>query len=112
MTYVQYRRNAERPSLQLWIFDDDGDLIDFGTGYTFELKIGVVGQAALLTKTLGITGAAGSGVEPTGAPNITVDWSAGELDISPGIHTWQLVCNTAATDRVFVGTIRIIDVIS
>ena len=112
MTVIQYRRSAERPSLQLWLLDDDGDLIDFSTGYTFQLKIGTVGSAALLTKTLGITGDTGSGTEPTGTPNITVSWSTGELDLAPSVYDWELTCNTAATDRVFAGRIRIVDIIT
>lgn len=109
---IQYRRSAERPSLQLWLLDDDGELIDFSTGYTFGFKVGLVGSAALLTKILGITGAAGSGTEPTGTPNVTISWSAAELDLTPGVYDWELTCNTAGTDRVFAGRIRIVDIIT
>jgi len=109
---IRYQRLAERPSLALWLLDDDGSLIDFSAGYTFELKIGTVGNAALLTKSAGITGAVGAGTEPTGTPNITITWGAGDLDITPGTYTWQLTTTTAATDRLFTGIFRIVDVIT
>lgn len=112
MTTIRYRRTAERPSLQLWLLDDDGNLIDFSSGYTFELKIGLLGSAALLTKTAGITGAAGAGTEPTGTPNVTIAWTTGELDLTPGVYNWQLTCTTAGTDRVFTGPIKIHDVVT
>lgn len=109
---LRYRRTAERPSLQLWLLDDDGTLIDLSSGYTFELKVGVTGSAALLTKTSGITGAVGAGIEPTGTPNATVAWSAGELDITPGTYDWQLTATTASADRVFTGLFQVLDVIT
>lgn len=109
---LQYHTTAERPSVSMWLQDDDGSLIDFSTGYTFSLKVGTPGSAAVLTKTTGIVGAAGAGVEPTGTPNITVAWSTGELAISPGIYTWQLTATSGGTDRLFEGTIRIDPVIT
>ena len=109
---IRYRRSAERPDLQLWIQDDDGDLIDFSSGYTFEVKIGQLGSAAALTKTLLITGAAGAGTEPTGTPNITIAWSAGELDLTPGYYDMQLTATTAGTDRVFNLPLQITDVVT
>ncbi len=97
---ITYPRGAERPALEIWWVDDDGGLIDFSTGYTFELKLGTPGSTAILTKTTGITGAAGAGVEPTGTPNITVAWAAGELDITPGGYVLQLVATTGGLDRI------------
>lgn len=107
-----YARSAERPSAQLWLFDDDGTLIDFSSGYTFSLKVGTRGTAALLTKTDGITGAAGAGTEPTGTANVAIAWTAGELDLTPGTYTWQLTATTGGLDRVFFGTIKITDIIT
>jgi hypothetical protein len=112
MKIIRYRRTAERPDLALWLLDDDGTLIDFSTGYTFQLKIGDPGSTALLTKTLNITGATGAGVEPTGTPNITIGWAAGELDITPGTYELQLTATTASADREFVMPIQIMDVIT
>lgn len=111
-TRLSYHKNAERPAAKLWLFDDDGTLIDFSSGYTFSFKIGVVGSAAVLTKTSNITGAAGSGTEPTGTPNVTITWTAGELALTPKVYTWQLVCSTGGVDRTFEGELEIRDVIT
>lgn len=111
MTTLRYARSAERPALKLWLLDEDGTLIDFSSGYTFSFKIGSLGTAALLTKTSGIIGAAGAGAEPTGTPNVTVTWTAGELNLNPGTYAWQLTATTSSLDRVFQGSIVIIDVI-
>jgi hypothetical protein len=107
-----YFKTADRPALKLWLLDDDGTIIDFSTGYTFSLKIGKLGATALLTKTSGITGAVGAGVEPAGTPNVQIVWTAGELALTAGIYEWQLTCTTAALDRVFGGRIQILDVIT
>lgn len=109
---IRYHTTAERPALEMWILDDDGTLIDFSTGYSFTLKIGNTGDTALLTKTTGITGAAGAGTEPTGTPNVSVAWTADELDITPGAYTLQLTATTGGLDRVFTTPIRITGVIT
>lgn len=112
MSKLSYRSTADRPAAKLWLTDDDGSLIDFSTGYTFSFKIGTVGSAALLTKSSGITGAAGAGTEPTGTPNITITWSAGELAIATGTYAWQLTATTGGLDRVFVGTFEVLPVVT
>lgn len=104
-----YHRNAERPAAKMWLYDDDGALIDFSSGYTFSFKIGNPGSTALLTKTSNITGAVGSGAEPTGTPNITITWTAGELDITPSVYSWQLKATTSSLDRVFEGVFHVLD---
>lgn len=109
---VRYHTTAERPALELWIQDDDGTLIDFSSGYTFSLKIGTVGDTALLTKTSGITGAAGAGTEPTGTPNVSIAWTTGELAITPGQYTGQLTATLSGLDRVFQFAIRIDGVVT
>lgn len=101
---ITRHRNAERPATTLEITDGPGALIDFSTGYTFSLKIGEVGATALLSKTTDITGAATS-------PNITITWAAGELDLAPGTYPWQLTATTGSADRVYDGSITILDVI-
>lgn len=109
--YLEYAKNAERPSAELWLEDDDGTLIDFSSGYTFSFKVGSLGSTALLTKTSGITGAAGAGVEPTGTPNVVIAWTAGDLALAVGTHDAQLVCTTSALDRTFFGKVKILDTI-
>ena len=112
---LTYYKTADRPALKLWLLDDDGTLIDFSPGgYTYQLKIGVIGATALVTKTTNIAGAAGSGVEPTGVPNVVVTWTAGELAVLSGatIYSWQLTATITALDRVFADRIQILDTIT
>ena len=110
---LAYYLTADRPDIQLWILDDDGALIDFSSGYTFAFKIGIRGQAADLTKTTGITGAAGAGTEPSGTPNVVIAFTAGELDgLTAGRYHWQLRATTGGLDRVYQGgAIDLIEVI-
>jgi hypothetical protein len=111
---IHYYRTAERPSISLWWQDDNGALIDFSTGYTFTWKLGVtLGAAATFTKSTGITGAVGSGVSPSGVPNIVIGFTAGELDaIVGGYYTWQLRATTASVDRISQGTFVMHEVIT
>jgi hypothetical protein len=109
---LTYYRTAERPDIRLWLQDDDGNLVDFATGYTFAFKIGIRGKTADLTKTTGITGAAGSGTEASGTPNATIAFTAAELDaLVAGKYHWQLRATTSGLDRVYQGDFELIDVI-
>jgi hypothetical protein len=112
MNRVSYHSTADRPALELWLQDDDGNLIDFSSGYTFVFKIGVPGSTALLTKSSGIAGAAGAGTEPTGTPNVVITWTAGELAIAAGIYTGQLTATTSSLDRVFTFPFEIVSVVT
>lgn len=106
-------RTAERPDIKLWLEDSDGTLVDFSSGYTFTFKLGTPGSAAAFTKSTGITGAAGSGVEPTGTPNITMTFTAAELDsLTVGHTTGQLVATTSSLDRVWRFKVEVRDVIT
>ena len=108
-----YHRTAERPDIKLWLLDDDGDLIDFSSGYTFSFKLGSRGATAVFTKTSGITGAAGAGTEPDGTPNLTITFTAGELaNETAGRYTWQLTATNNSLDRVFQGSFELRDVIT
>jgi hypothetical protein len=110
---LQYHETAARPSAQLWLEDADGTLVDLSSGFTFSLKIGHPGSDALLTKTTGITGAAGSGAEPDGTPNCTVAWTAGELaGLDPGVYDWQLTATTGGLPRVWSGVLEILAAIT
>jgi hypothetical protein len=90
-----YATDQETPSFAVAWSDRDGDLIDFTSGYTFELRLvhRTTGTVAL-TKTTGITGAATS-------PNVTVAWAAGELGITPGPYRAKLKATTGGADRRF-----------
>lgn len=104
-------RSAERPSIRLWLLDDAGALIDFSSGYTFTFKIGPAGATAVFTKSTGITGAAGAGTAPSGTPNVTLSFIAGETDaLTKGSKRWELKATTGGLDRVFEGTLEVRDV--
>jgi hypothetical protein len=82
----------ELPSIEIdWYVDDQ--LLNFSTGYEFRLRIGR-GDTATIEKTTGITGGATS-------PNITIDWTAGELDDLDGglIYTAQLRARRTSDDK-------------
>lgn len=90
-----YVQGAELPSITFDWEDSNGDLIHFGSvAHTFTLKIGEPGQAALLTKTTGITGADTS-------PNVTIDWAAsGELNtLTSGSHSGDLIATRTSDGR-------------
>jgi hypothetical protein len=110
---LTYYRTAERPALQLWLLDADDNLIDFTTGNTFEFKLGSAGAAAVLTKTSGITGAAGSGTELGGTPNVTITFTPDELLVPADTYRWQLRASAPGSlDRVYQGWFYLLDVIS
>ena len=107
-------KTGERPALGFWLRDSAKNLIDFSTGYTFTFKIGFPGNAALVTKSSGIVGAVGAGVDPAGTPNVTVTFTAGELDTiaaNKGYH-WQIIATTGGLDRPFSGPIEVAAVIT
>jgi hypothetical protein len=81
--------------------------------YTFTWKLGDPGSAATFTKTTLITGAAGSGTEISGTPNIMLQFAAAELDaVTADNYTWQLTATTSSLSRVYQGRITIRDVIT
>jgi hypothetical protein len=109
---LTYYRTAERPDLRLWLEDDDGSLIDL-SGYTFVFKLGRPGDAASFTKSTGITGAAGAGVNPTGTPNVVITFTGAELDaLTPGFSTAQLRATSGGLDRIFQVPFELRDVIT
>lgn len=91
LTYIQ---GSDLPDAAIRWEDSTGTLIDYSTGYTFELKIGSPGTTALLTKSTGITGAATD-------PNITVAWATtGELNtLAVGTHSAQLKATRTADSK-------------
>ena len=109
MTPITYYKNAEDPSTRIWWLDDDGTLVDFSAVSSWSLKIGQVGETALLAKTSGITGAAGAGAEPTGTPNVVIVWASGDLNIAAGHYTMQLVATTVGRDRTMTAPFHILN---
>lgn len=111
---ITYHKTAERPDIRLWLSDDDGSLINFASGWTFVFKIGYLGETALVTKSSGITGAAGSGVPPpgVGTPNLTIGVTAGELDtIAASLYTGQVKATNSGLDRFYQFELQIRDVV-
>lgn len=97
MTTPVYTVGDELPSITIdWYVD--GALVDFSSGYSWRLRVGR-GDTAALEKTTGITGAATS-------PNVTIDWSADELDDLDGGQTYTAQLRARRTsdnkDRTFV----------
>lgn len=111
---VTYYRTAELPALAVWWYDDDGSLVDFSTATGWSLKIGTTpGATAALTKTTGITGAAGSGTPGNGTANVSVAWDAGELAaLTAGVYVLQITASFASGDRVLQATIDVRDVLT
>jgi hypothetical protein len=75
---------GDETATQIWWFVN-GSLVDYSSGYTFTGKLAAVSSPAtvIFTKTTGFTGAAGSGTETSGTPNLTVAWAtSGELNTS------------------------------
>lgn len=74
--------------------DAQGAVIDFSTGWTFSVEVGFPGQDPVLTKTVGITGAATS-------PNVTIAWAAGELDdpLTAGQWPGWITATNSGKDR-------------
>ncbi len=73
---LRYSRNDELPAWQGTV-TINGVAPDLSSGWTFTVRVAVSrDDAAVLTKTTGITGATG-GV-------FTVAWAANDLDIAPG----------------------------
>jgi len=92
---LRYHATAERPEAILGLPDG----VDVSSGYTFVLKIGKPGSAALLTKSSGLTGGVGQ---------VTVTWLAGELaTLPPSLYTAQLIATTGGLDRIYETTLRV-----
>jgi hypothetical protein len=91
-----YRQDQELPSFAVTWKDRAGNIINFASGYTFQVLLvhSLTGTVAL-TKTANITGAAT-------APNVTVGWASGELNLAVGVYYLHLKANNGAgTDRMF-----------
>jgi hypothetical protein len=93
----EYVQGAELPDAACTWLEWTGQPIQFVTdGYTFQMKIAAeLGDAALLTKTAGLTG--------TDAGVVTVVWASGELaPLPPGYYVVQLrATRPDAKDRVY-----------
>lgn len=102
---VSYVQGAELGDLQITWQDENGEVIDFSSGWSFSLKLGKKNGAAVVTKTTGITGAAA-------APNVVVEWATtGELNTAAVKSYDAQLTATRAGDgkqRIMQFTLRII----
>jgi hypothetical protein len=80
---VEYEIGEELDDLAVTWTDSSGAIRNFASGWTFEFKLGVLGSAAVLTKTTGITGAAT-------APNVTISFAPEELVVASNTYVGQL----------------------
>lgn len=113
---ITYYNAAENP-IKLWLKDPtlttNGSLIDFSVGgWTFVVKFGDPGSAAILTKSSGIVGAAGAGTEPTGTPNLVITPTADEFLALNGLYVIQVRATASSADMFFQDTIQILPVIT
>ncbi len=88
-----YLSTQESPAIQLTWKDSTGTPIDFSSGYTFKVMVSQL-STSLVNKTSGITGA-------STAPNITISWSANELNITEGIYDLIVIAANGSSERVF-----------
>lgn len=87
LTAGAYIQGTDLPDLAIEWRDRAGNLIDFATGWTFELR------SPALVKDAGITG------DDT-APNVVITWDVGELDdLDPGHHVCDLVATRDSDGR-------------
>lgn len=114
MTAFDYYQGDELGAVNLWWRNSAGALIDFSAGYTWEVRLGNVSGASVLTVTTGITGAAGSGAKPDGVPNIVIAWTAanlGSLTVPVGVneivYPMFLKATTSSLDRHYPGQLAV-----
>ena len=100
----------EKPDWKLLWVDGDGRLIDFSTGYTWQVRVSDPTEttAAFATKTTGITGAVGSLTTVPPTPNVVVAWNAGDLgSLVAGKYKVQIIATASGARRSRKGTIVI-----
>ena len=89
------------PGISLTWLSVDGLVIDFSSGYTFILTIGLDGDP-IIEKTDGITGY-------SDAPNLSVEWGDEEFsELHPGTYDLQIKATRTVDgkDRFFVDEIN------
>lgn len=91
MTLIELVDTESLPDLGLYVRENGSLLTGLASGYTFELKVADSTDTIMFTKTTGITGQTGSGIPPTGTPNVVVQWNASpsELAALTGGDTYQ-----------------------
>lgn len=89
MATVSYVKGAELPPLKVQLLDETNSIVDLTTASQITLRLGLDTTTTALTKTTGITGST------TGA---TVNWTAGELELTPGNYMAELTATISGLD--------------
>jgi hypothetical protein len=91
MRVIRRYKGSELPDVSITRYQPDGQLYQFATGWTFTVRIGVPGQAALVTPTA--TGA-------NTAPNILVTFAPNALDsITQGTYHLEVTPRFTGTSK-------------
>lgn len=93
------------PNLNLWLVDGDTLIQGLDAPTAFELDVWDPSLNLLFTKTSGFVGAAGSGTEGNGSPNLVIQWAVtGELDqlVSGRSHPALLKITRSSDLRVWL----------
>lgn len=102
---ISYVAGASLPDVNVWWMDPDAaGLVDFSSGWIFQVVVDAIDGVDSFTKSAGITGAAGSGTgQETGdVPNLTIDWLvSGEISsLNPGHYRLQIEATRVADSKV------------
>ena len=90
---ITYKRDQSLPAWTVAWYNRNEALYDFATGWTFEVVLSNANTGTdVLTKTSGIVGY-------DTAPNVSVGWAAGELDVEPGTYFVLLSAIDGASRR-------------
>jgi len=97
-----YVQGSDLPDLGIEWYDSDGNVRDFSTGWTFVVKVGTPGSAALFSKSSGIVGSAT-------IPNLTISWStSGELNtIAAGLYSADIIATRTADNKQLIRRIML-----
>lgn len=90
---VEYEIGEELDDIHIsWPDPNTGEPRDFSTGWTFELKVGMLGSVAVLTKTTGITG-------NNVFPNIVIAFAADELNLAAATYVGQIKARRTSDNK-------------
>lgn len=93
-----YYQGSDLPDLGVRWTDDDGDPVDFSSGWIFSAKLATKGTLdTLATKTSGFTGGTGA----NGADNLVVGWAiSGDLNsLEPGRYTLEITATRTSDSK-------------